>query len=108
MAQAARSMIPHPPGVRDGDSGWARIREQNARYWPRFSDSEYQRRYREIRKLMAAQGIDCLIMMSSGYLSSANLIYVAPGVASRRASTRPLARGARPFLRMPPCLRERR
>ena len=26
---------------------------------------------------MAAQGIDCLIMMSSGYLSSANLIYVA-------------------------------
>ncbi len=77
MARATRSMIPHPPGVKDGDSGWARIREQNARYWPRFSDSEYQRRYREIRKLMAAQGIDCLIMMSSGYLSSANLIYVA-------------------------------
>src|SRR5206468_2305943 len=37
MAQAARSMVPHPPGVKDGDSGWARIREQNARYWPRFS-----------------------------------------------------------------------
>lgn len=70
-------MIPHPPGVKDGDSGWARIREQNARYWPRFSDSEYRRRYREIRELMAARGIDCLIMMSSGYLSSANLIYVA-------------------------------
>ena len=42
--------------VKDGDSGWARIREQNARYWPRFSDSEYQRRYREIRKLMELGG----------------------------------------------------
>ena len=76
-APPLRSSVPHPPGVVDGESGWKRIREQNARYWPRFSEGEYQRRYREIRKLMAARGIDCLIMMSSGYLSSANLIYVA-------------------------------
>jgi len=72
-----RSEVPHPPGVVDGESGWKRIREQNARYWPRFSEGEYERRYLEIRNRMAARGIDCLIMMSSGYLSSANLIYVA-------------------------------
>jgi ectoine hydrolase len=72
-----KSAIPHPPGVVDGESGWKRIREQNARYWPRFSEREYRRRYDEIRSRMAARDIDCLIMMSSGYLSSANLIYVA-------------------------------
>ena len=30
MAQAPRSMIFQRPGVKDGDSGWVRIREQNA------------------------------------------------------------------------------
>src|SRR5262249_23426657 len=45
--------------------------------WRRFSEDEYRRRYREIRQLMTARGIDCLLMMSSGYLFGANLIYVA-------------------------------
>jgi Creatinase/Prolidase N-terminal domain len=76
-APAVRSPVPHPPGVVDGESGWKKIREQNARYWPRFSEPEYRRRYREVRRLMSTRGIDCLVMMSNGYLSSANLIYVA-------------------------------
>jgi Xaa-Pro aminopeptidase len=76
-APAVRSPVPHPPGVVDGETGWRKIREQNARYWPRFSEPEYRRRYREIRRLMSTRGIDCLVMMSNGYLSSANLIYVA-------------------------------
>ena len=69
--------IVHPPGIRDGTEAWARIRRANAQFWPRFSDAEYQRRYRAIRSAMAQRGIDCLIMFSTGYLSSANLIYVA-------------------------------
>jgi Xaa-Pro aminopeptidase len=71
------STVAHPPGIADGNSGWAKIRKANARFWPRFSAAEYDRRYREIRRLMEARGIDCLIMFSSGYLDAANLIYVA-------------------------------
>jgi len=72
-----KAAIVHPPGIRDGTGGWARIREANARFWPRFSTAEYQRRYQAIRSAMAQRHIDCLIMFSTGYLSSANLIYVA-------------------------------
>jgi len=69
--------VAHPPGIIDGNHGWAKIREANARFWPRFSAGEYQRRYREIRRRMSERGIDCLIMFSNGYLAAANLIYVA-------------------------------
>lgn len=69
--------VVHPPGISDGESGWARIRAANARFWPRFSEAEYQRRYRAIREAMTHRGVDCLLMFSHGYLNSANLIYVA-------------------------------
>ena len=69
--------IAHPPGIADGNNGWTKIREANARFWPRFSAAEYARRYHGIRHLMQARDIDCLIMFSSGYLDAANLIYVA-------------------------------
>jgi hypothetical protein len=101
-------MVPHPPGVKDGDSGWARIREQNARHWPRFSESEYQRRYREIRRLMAARQIDCLIMMSSGYLSSANLIYVANYIDILHGVVVFPSTGSRPSSRSPTLSQRRR
>lgn len=71
------SVVVHPPGILNGTEGWARIRAANARYWPRFSEAEYARRYADIRSAMAARDIDCLLMFSHGYLSSANLIYVA-------------------------------
>jgi hypothetical protein len=45
------STIAHPPGIADGSNGWAKIRDANARFWPRFSAAEYDRRYREIRPL---------------------------------------------------------
>lgn len=77
MNPEPRVPVLHPPGVRDGEGGWRKIREKNARFWPRFSPGEYDRRYREIRRAMGERGIDCLLFFSSGYLSSANLIYVA-------------------------------
>jgi Xaa-Pro dipeptidase len=73
----AHGRVAHPPGILDGEAGWARIRAANSRYWPRFSQEEYARRYAAIRAHMAARDIDCLLMFSQGYLSSANLIYVA-------------------------------
>ncbi len=69
--------IVHPPGITDGTEAWTRIRRSNAQFWPRFSEAEYRRRYQAIRSAMAQRRIDCLIMFSTGYLSSANLIYVA-------------------------------
>ena len=79
MAQAARSMVPHPPGVKDGDSGWARIREQNARYWPRFSDSEYQRRYRE--SAISREGDPPV------YAANVPAIFVPAGALTRRSTS---------------------
>ncbi|KAA0238094.1 aminopeptidase P family protein [bacterium] len=34
-------------------------------YYPRFSNAEYQRRYRLVREQMAAHGIDCLVVTGS-------------------------------------------
>jgi len=75
--RTSRARIVHPPGIADGTASWARIRDANAEYWPRFSPAEYARRYAAVRSAMRARDIDCLLMFSHGYLSSANLIYVA-------------------------------
>lgn len=73
---AAQARTLQPPGIENAEALYARIQEENRRFWPRFSDTEYQRRYHVIRKAMAESQIDCLLMFSNGYLFSPNLIYV--------------------------------
>jgi Xaa-Pro aminopeptidase len=51
-------------------------------WWPRFSDSEYERRYRLVREAMAARGLDCLLVYGAPIFygtdpGAPNMVYLA-------------------------------
>lgn len=54
--------------------------EEVRQYYPRFSEKEYERRYKLIRKVMAQQNLDCLILYGQVGISGswqANIHYVS-------------------------------
>ena len=56
-----------PPGTTGLEDGLRNIRETMSRHYPRFSEEEYERRYKAVRDEMAKKEISCLIMYASGY-----------------------------------------
>ncbi len=69
---------------------YQKFRGANRDHFPRFSDREYQNRYRSIREEMSKRGLDCL------------LIYGHSGVASHgRANGRWLSMSQGGTLEMP-------
>ncbi len=58
----------------------ANFRERMAKYYPRFSTSEYQRRYTAVRQCMTAAGIDVLVVHGGpglGYHNQVNAHYLS-------------------------------
>jgi len=65
--------------VRD-ESAYQQFVKEYAKYYPRFSKSEYERRYREIREMMVREGVGCLLIYGDSIKSNrmqANIRYVS-------------------------------
>lgn len=71
--------VVQPPGTVGADAGYRVIREAMSQHYPRFSDQEYERRYRKIREEMGRRDISCLVMYSSGFClgNQKNIHYVS-------------------------------
>jgi Xaa-Pro aminopeptidase len=71
--------VVQPPGAVRAEEGYRAIRETMGQHYPRFSEQEYQRRYRKIREEMAQRDISCLVMYSSGFClgNQKNIHYVS-------------------------------
>lgn len=53
--------------------------EEMRDYYPRFSDAEYQRRYRLVREAMAQRGLDCLVIYGAYRdYNQKNVVYFNP------------------------------
>jgi Xaa-Pro dipeptidase len=68
-----------PPGTKGAEHGHQRVQDAMRPHYPRFSDQEYDRRYRAVRDEMARQDISCLIVYASGYCvgNQKNLHYLS-------------------------------
>jgi hypothetical protein len=59
---------------------YQRFVDRYAKHYPRFSEREYERRYREIRRMMSQESASCLIIHGSSIKSNrmqANVRYVS-------------------------------
>jgi Xaa-Pro aminopeptidase len=62
------------------EKDYERIEKAMEGYYPRFSEQEYQNRYKRIRNEMNKHGLDCLLIYGNGGVSQtneANVVYVS-------------------------------
>lgn len=62
------------------DEDYKQFIDRYAQYYPRFSDVEYERRYHEIRRMMATENLDALIIYgdsTKSYRTQHNVRYVS-------------------------------
>jgi len=55
---------------------YKRIADEMREYYPRFSDTEYERRYAATYEMMDAEGLDCLLLYGDGTLGNLHQLSV--------------------------------